>query len=189
MTIPNLVGLTYDQAAQKLAELGLVATPVDQEDPAQVPGTVLATAPAAGTKVDKGSAVQVTRRRGAGRRGADVVGQDQVAAQATLQAAGFSVQAVAAPSDTVPAGKVVGTDPVAGTKVPKGTVIKMQVSQGPTSVDIPNTIGQACASGAGQLTSAGFNVTINGNQNGTVINQNPSGGSAPPGTQVAITCT
>jgi len=189
VTIPNVVGLTYDQAAAKLAEVGLVAAPVDQESPDQVPGTVLATAPAAGTKVAKNSTVSVTRAAEPGIAVPDVVGQDQVAAQSTLQTAGFSAQAISTPSDTVPAGKVIATDPVAGTKAPRGSVVKMQVSTGPTAVEIPNTIGQACGAGANQLTSAGFNVTINGNTNGTVINQNPSGGTAPPGTQVAITCT
>jgi len=189
VTIPNLVGLTYDQAAEKLAKLGLVAAPVDQSTADQAPGTVLATAPAAGEKVAKGSTVQVTRAAEPAVAVPDVKGQDQVAAQSALQNAGFSVQAISTPSDTVPMGKVIGTDPVAGTMAPKGSLVKMQVSTGPTAVNIPNVIGQPCGSGAGTLTSSGFNVSITGDPNGTVINQNPSGGSAPPGTAVAITCT
>ena len=148
----------------------------------------------------------------------DVDGQDQVAAQQALQAAGFQVQVVPTPHDTVPSGKVISTNPAGGTKALKGTTVSMAVSTGPTSVPVPNTVGQQCQAGASQLASSGFNVTINGNAAGTVTAQNPGGrvgsfshaasfnvtvtgntsgmvtaqnpggGTAPPGSGVAITC-
>jgi hypothetical protein len=56
-------------------------------------------------------------------------------------------------------------------------------------VPVPNVVGTQCGPGAHALTTQGFNVAINGNQDGFVTAQNPSGGSAPPGSQVAIVCT
>ena len=150
---------------------------------------MLATNPAGGTKVAKASHVQVTRASEPAVAIPSVAGQDQAAAQTTLSTAGFSVTVVPTPSDTVPTGSAIGTTPAAGTKAPKGSAVTMQVSTGPTAVAVPNVVGQGCTGGAGTLTAQGFNVAINGNQAGTVVSQNPSGGTAPPGSQVAINCT
>jgi serine/threonine-protein kinase len=189
VTIPNVVGQTFDEAQAALLKLQLQVQRIDQEAADQAPGTVLAVAPAAGTTVDKGTVVQLTVAAEPPVAVPDVRNQDQVQAQTTLQNAGFSVQVVATPSNTVPSGSVINTDPAPGSKIPKGTVVKMQVSTGPQAVEIPNVIGQPCATGSGALTSAGFNVTITGNPAGTVVNQSPSGGQAPPGSAVALTCT
>jgi beta-lactam-binding protein with PASTA domain/tRNA A-37 threonylcarbamoyl transferase component Bud32 len=188
VTIPNIVGQTYDQANAALAKLGLTANRIDTESPDKPAGTVLSTDPAAGVKVAKNSVVNVAVAAEPPVAIPSVAGQDQVTAQNTLQAAGFSVQVVPTPSETVAAGKAIGTDPAGGSKAPKGSTVKLQVSQGPTMVAIPSVVGQQCGAGAGQLTSAGFNVAITGNQAGTVTTQNPGGGSAAPGSQVGITC-
>jgi beta-lactam-binding protein with PASTA domain/tRNA A-37 threonylcarbamoyl transferase component Bud32 len=190
VTIPTtLVGQTFEQAQAALAALGLVADPVDQESPDKPAGTVLATNPAGGTKVAKNTHVQVTRASEPAVAIPSVAGQDQNTASATLTAAGFSVTAVPTPSDSVPTGKAIGTTPPAGTKAPKGSAVSLQVSTGPTAVPVPSVVGQGCTGGAGTLQAQGFNVAINGNQAGTVVSQNPSGGTAPPGSQVAINCT
>ena len=188
VTVPNLVGLTKEQAQTALADLGLVMEEVPQETPDQPPGTVVATTPVAGTLVDKGSTVQVGVAAEPPVVIPNVDGQDQVVAQQALQAAGFQVQVVPTPHDTVPSGKVISTNPAGGTKALKGTTVSIAVSTGPTSVAVPNTVGQQCGPGASQLASSGFNVTINGNQDGFVTAQDPGGGTAPPASQVAITC-
>jgi beta-lactam-binding protein with PASTA domain len=190
VTIPTtLVGQTFEQAQAALAAIGLVADPIDQESPDQAAGVVLSTNPAGGTKVAKGTHVQVTRAALPAVAIPSVAGQDQNAASAALTAAGFSVTVVPTPSDSVATGKAIGTTPPSGTKVPKGSAVSLQISTGPTSVAVPSVVGQSCSAGAGQLTGAGFNVAVNGNTSGTVVSQNPSGGTAPPGSQVAINCT
>ena len=69
--------------------------------------------------------------------------------------------------------------------------MNVSVSTGPQQVTIPNTIGQTQLAAQGALTGAGFNVTVNQVANpanaGKVIAQSPSGGQAPPGTNVTIT--
>jgi beta-lactam-binding protein with PASTA domain/tRNA A-37 threonylcarbamoyl transferase component Bud32 len=188
VTVPNVVGQTFEQASAALAKVGLTATRVDTESADKPPGTVLSTDPAAGAKVAKSTAVTVAVAAEPPVAVPSVAGQDQVTAQNTLQAAGFAVQVVPTPSETVAAGIAIGTDPAGGTKAPKGTTIKLQVSQGPTMVPIPNVVGQPCTAGASTLTGSGFNVAITGNQAGTVTTQSPAGGAAAPGSKVSITC-
>jgi len=65
----------------------------------------------------------------------------------------------------------------------------MQVSTGPQSAAVPNTIGQTREAASAALTGAGFNVTINGcNPGQAIVSQTPAGGEAPPGTAVTIGC-
>jgi serine/threonine-protein kinase len=189
VTIPELTGTQFEEAQAKLQKLGLTATRVDVESPDKPPGSVLSTDPVAGTKVDKGTAVTLTVALEPPVTIPSVAGQDQVAAQTALQTAGFQVTVQGVPSNTVAAGKVIGTTPAGGTKAPKGSTVTMQVSTGPQSVAIPNTIGQTREAASAALTGAGFNVTINGcNPGQAIVSQNPAGGEAPPGTGVTIGC-
>ena len=65
----------------------------------------------------------------------------------------------------------------------------MAVSTGPQAVVVPNVISQTREAGTAALTQAGFNVVVNGCAPGAIIaTQSPSGGEAPPGTQVTIGC-
>ncbi|MCJ7673141.1 MAG: Stk1 family PASTA domain-containing Ser/Thr kinase [Acidimicrobiia bacterium] len=189
VTVPELTGAQFEEAQATLQKLGLTATRVDTESPDKPAGSVLSTDPAAGTKVDKGTAVTVTVAAEPAVAIPSVTGQDQVAAQTTLQTAGFQVTVQGVPDNTIPAGKVIATTPAGGTKAPKGSTVTMQVSTGPQSVAIPNTIGQTREAAQAALTGAGFNVTINGCNPGQLIaSQTPAGGEAPPGTGVTIGC-
>ena len=189
VTIPDLTGKPFEEAQAELQSRGLIVARVDQESPDKAPGSVLATTPPAGTKVAKGTTVQVTVAAEPPVPVPSVVGQDQVQAQTTLQNAGFQVQVVPTPSSTVAAGKVISTNPAAGTLAPKGSTVQVAVSTGPQSVTVPNVISQTREAGTATLTMAGFNVTVNGCAPGAIIaTQNPSGGEAPPGSVVTIGC-
>ena len=189
VTIPELTGTQFEEAQARLQKLGLTATRVDVESPDKAPGSVLSTSPVAGTKVDKGTAVTITVALEPPVAIPSVAGQDQVAAQSALQTAGFQVTVQGVPSNTVPAGKAVGTTPAGGTKAPKGSTVTMQVSTGPQTVTIPSTVGQAQEAAQGVLIGAGFNVTVNGCLPGQLVtSQNPAGGEAAPGTAVTINC-
>ncbi|MEX0665542.1 MAG: Stk1 family PASTA domain-containing Ser/Thr kinase [Acidimicrobiia bacterium] len=188
VTIPNLTNLTWEQAQAELIERGLVPVKVDVEDPAKLPNTVISTDPPVGSKVPKGSQVKVNVVKEPQIAIPPVAGMDQATAQNTLTTAGFSVTVTAQPHDTIPAGTAIATNPPAGTKADKGSAVTLLVSLGPTTVPVPNVIGQGCNAGASQLTAAGFNVSITGLQSGTVTAQNPSSGSYPPGTTVSLTC-
>jgi serine/threonine-protein kinase len=186
--LPSFVGQTATQAAQTLQGLGLVATPVETASD-QPPGTVLSMSPVAGTTVARGSAVTLSVAKAPTVAVPAVMGQDQVAASTTIQAAGLQPQIVPQPSTTVPAGKVINTSPAAGMMAPKGSTVMLFVSTGPQTVTVPSVIGQPRDSAIATLTGMGLSVSAACSSNSAVVTQSPTAGSmVQPGTQVSITC-
>ena len=61
----------------------------------------------------------------------DIVGQLQAAGSSELTAAGFTVAVVQQVSPSVPVGRVITTQPAPGTAAPRGSSVKLIVSQGP----------------------------------------------------------
>jgi serine/threonine-protein kinase len=192
VTVPNLVGQTFEQAEAALQKLNLQAVKQEIDAPDKAPGTVIATVPKAGDKVAKGSKVTVQVAKAPPVQVPDVAGKDAATAQQILTAAGFQVVVAPTPNNSVPVNTAIGTDPVAGTKLPPGSAVTLKISSGPAATPVPNVVGQQCGAGANQLTSAGFNVAVSGtpaNPASAVTSQNPSGGTAPPGSTVSITCS
>jgi serine/threonine-protein kinase len=95
-------------------------------------------------------------------------------------------------SEAVPAGFVIGTEPVAGTMVSPGDFITVIVSTGPQEFTLPNVVGDTEESARSRIVANGFEVglvtyepseTID---SGVVIRQNPAPGTADPGTIVDL---
>ena len=74
----------------------------------------------------------------------DIVGQLQAAGSGELTAAGFTVAVAQQVGPSVAAGHVITTQPAPGTAAPRGSAVKLIVSQGPgpaTAGPISNTPG------------------------------------------------
>jgi serine/threonine-protein kinase len=195
--MPNVVGQPRDQAQSNLARVYLIPNFVEIESE-QPPGTVLSTDPAAGAPVAKlppgtgRPTVTVNIAREPLVPVPDVANQNPFAAGALLKQAGFQVTPVDTPSDTVPAGTVIGTDPAAGTPITKGSTVKVLVSTGSNLVDVPNVVGQTKAEAEQLLFSTlGFGLTetmVNAGpaNKGKVVAQSPSSGKAPKGSAIAL---
>jgi serine/threonine-protein kinase len=194
--MPNVVGQNRAQATATLATSNLTGNFVE-EDSDQPPGTVLRTDPAANAPVPKlplggRPTVTVVVAREPAVPVPDVSSQDPIAAAATLGQAGFTVSNVDTPSDTVPKGQVVGTDPPAGTPLPKGSAVKLLVSSGPALVDVPSTVGQTRAAAEALLhDQLGFGLRISfatagAAKKGLVVGQNPNGGQAAKGSTIDL---
>ncbi len=189
VTVPNVVGKTFDEASAELTRLQLIPQRVDQMTADQPANTVLATSPAADTKADRGTPIQVTVAVEPPIAVPDVRGQEQTAAQAVLQAAGFQVAVSPVETNAQPQGTVVATDPAGGAMAAKGSTINMQVATAPRAVAIPNVIGQPAGTAGQTLQAAGFNVVITcASAAAPVKTQSPGAGEAPPGTQISIAC-
>jgi hypothetical protein len=124
----------------------------------------------------------------------DVVGMAQAAAEAAIVAAGFTVGTVTTDySPTVPAGDVISQNPTAGTPMPAGSPVDIEVSLGILMVDVPDVVGQAQATAEANIVAAqlvvgavttAYSPTV---PVGDVISQNPTGGaSVPAGSSVDI---
>ncbi len=192
VTVPDLVGKQFDEAAEILRNRGLVAERIDVDAPAdKAPGEVLSQDPAARAKVDRGTTVKLTVVKEPLVPVPSVVGQSQAAASATLRDAGFVVELVPAPSNTVPAGQAIGTNPAVNTPLPKGSTVRLYVSTGPDTVPVPNVVGYQRDDAISTLQAQGFGVTANcGTPTATVSSQNPTGGTqVQHGSNVTINCS
>jgi beta-lactam-binding protein with PASTA domain len=197
ITMPNVVGQNKTQASSILASKNLTPNFVEQ-DSDQPPGTVLSSDPAAGGQVPKlpqggRPTVTVNVAREPKVPVPDVAGQNAFAALTTLQQAGFQVTAVETPSDTVPKGTAIGTDPPAGTPVDHGAALTLQVSSGPSTVAMPPVVGQPRATAEALLnTTLQLGVQVQfanagASKKGLVVAQNPPAGTqVPKGSTVVI---
>jgi serine/threonine-protein kinase len=156
---------------------------VEQEAPDQVPGTVLGTDPAGGTKIPKAMPfVTVTVAKEPLIAVPDVTNQDPVAAASAIAAMGLQVDPAPreSPSDDIPVGKVIGTDPAAGAQVPRNTTVTIITSTGPELVTIPNVMFLRRADAEAAIQGVGCSVRVSFQnvapaQEGFVLGQNPPG--------------
>jgi beta-lactam-binding protein with PASTA domain/predicted Ser/Thr protein kinase len=191
--VPRVVGMSYADAVDEINKAGLEVkrTDVFSEKPV---GEVVGQNPKAGETVREGSVVTLRVSKGTENVPVpDVLQQTQSSAEAELRAAGFEVSVSQAPSDTTPKGLVSGQNPAPFVEAAKGSTVAITISTGPSSVTVPNVVGQDRASAQTNLRNAGFKVnvveqaTTDPTQDGRVISQNPSGGvKAAPGSTVTV---
>jgi len=195
--IPDVAGRTELEAQFILGAAGLRSRVISIEDPSVEPGKAISTNPAAGIPVARNTEVELRVSKGAGEELVpNVAGKTLASAQAELQALGFKIggpdqQA----SDSVPAGKVISTDPEAGSSVKKNSTVKIIVSSGVEQVTVPGVVGRSQADATSSLEAKGFKVQVTtttlspGDSNvGKVMSQAPeSGETASKGSTVGIT--
>jgi serine/threonine-protein kinase len=158
-------------------------------------GQVIHQSPVAGSAAHKGDRVSFAVSGGPGSTGLiGVEGLTSQEAVARLHAAGFKTTTRTEPSTKIPAGKVIGTSPAAGTETELGRTVTVIVSSGPASVRVPNVVGQARSEAEATLENAGLAVgavtqSVSSTQSpGTVITQSPAAGSSlHAGEKVALT--
>jgi serine/threonine-protein kinase len=113
----------------------------------------------------------------------DFSGKTNQEATIALTDLGLTVVEKATPSDTVPSGVVISTDPEAGTKVPKDTEVTLIVSSGPSEVSVPSLLGLTEQEAKDALTASGLVLgTITQGTSptaplGKVIQSNPETGT------------
>jgi eukaryotic-like serine/threonine-protein kinase len=183
VTVPNLVGETQAAAVASLRHEGLVPV-VSLAANARVPsGQVVGSAPPGGTIVAKGSRVNVVVSSGPGVIGLpDVNGKGSSEAVKILREKGFQPTTQDQPSESVEKGRVISTDPAAGTEVQVGSPVTVFVSTGPKEVDVPEVTGETQADATATLAAAGLKVSVSKREvgepvAGTVISQTPGAGT------------
>lgn len=195
-TVPNVVGLAQTAAITAIQGANLKPT-ITTEESATVPaGTVIRQDPVGGLNVASGSEVAIVVSSGSGLDATvpNVVGLAQTAAIAAIQGANLTATVTTEESTTVPAGTVIQQDPVGGIKVASGSAVAIVVSAGFTAITVPNVIGQSVADAQTAITGVNLTVgtmTLAASDTapaGTVISQNPGGGSqVAPNTSINLT--
>ena len=125
----------------------------------------------------------------------DVAGLPAADGQAAIEAVGLVAATEEQPSTDVEAGLVVETSPGAGIEVDPGSTVTMIVSTGPSTIPVPDVVGQTAADAQAALEGEGFVVTITEQasddiEEGLVISTNPAAGTeVAPGTTVDMTAS
>jgi serine/threonine-protein kinase len=154
--VPDLIGLTVDEAAAALAgtSLQLAIQPIVTDD--HPPGVVFNQSPTGGTSVPGGFSVIVeVAEAPQALTVPDVVGLSAGEARATLTAAGF---AVAEQAEVDPGGSAPGTvwkqSPGSGTPADVGDTVTIVVNPAPSSTTAPPPSSSAPPSSAPPPTTA-----------------------------------
>ncbi|OFR87863.1 hypothetical protein HMPREF2863_01655 [Micrococcus sp. HMSC067E09] len=124
----------------------------------------------------------------------DVVGVPVEQAETTLTEAGLETRTSEVYDDEVPEGSVVSTDPGAGDRVDSGSEVRLKVSQGPSSVTLPESLrGASEATVRDELSRLGLTVSSVSSTNSAdvprdrLVSTSPELGSAvPPGSSVDL---
>ena len=185
-TVPQVAGMTVDDATTALTDDSLVVGTTTQAYNASIPtGAVVTSNPAPGTKLKRGQAVNLVVSKGpAPVPVPKVVGKSQAQATSALTNAGLKVTSSQDWSKTISAGNVISSDPAAGVVVPKGGTVTIVVSKGPPPVLVPDVYKMAEADAKSALESAGFGVKIiypiGITPFGRVVAQSPAAGKSLP---------
>ena len=191
--VPNLVGLSRDQAVSSLSGKKLEVRVVEVNSD-QTVNTVTGQFPAAGQRVDEGSTVRINVSKGPRPVAVpSVIGLTYDDATAQLSAAGFSVTRRDVDDDQAE-GTVVGQDPSGGSLVSAGTTVTLSVSKGPQTSAVPSVESLDRDTAVTTIESAGFKADVveqptdDPSLDNIVLSQDPASGTqAVAGTTVTIT--
>jgi eukaryotic-like serine/threonine-protein kinase len=181
VSVPNVRGMREDLAIARLHKSGLSFTLHRKANETVKVGTVYDQNPAAGVRQEKASKVDIYVSTGPPKVDVpDVTGDSLTDAVRKLTEAGLTANSVDVFS-TEPAGRVIAQFPIAGTRVRKGSKVRINVSRGVKPVTVPNVVGQPYDNALGQLQAAGFAVArkdvVSVQPKDVVIDQQPRGGS------------
>ena len=195
VTVPDTAGQTRQQAEQTLREhdLGLEAKRAYDED---VPkGRVITSSPPARTEVGRGDELTVVFSRGPERYAVpDLAGTSRQRAETLLERRHLRVDGTTGRYDeTVRKGRVVATEPDAGTELKRDSGIDLVLSKGPEPIDVPSVTGERLAAATTTLEEAGFEVDRSADAyssdvpKGAIAGQSPADGTLPRGGTVTVT--
>jgi serine/threonine-protein kinase len=186
VAVPQLGGLREGLAVQKVRAANLDPNVIRETSDTVEKGVVISQSPNAGVRVAKNSTVDIHVSRGPPPVTVpNVIGKSRDDAVAALSDAGLKYKVFTVHSNKTP-NTVTGQDPAGGTKVVKGSRVRINVSSGPQPVSVPYVVGLSFDQASAQLQSAGFAVArrnIDSDQpKGTVVAQDPTGSAAPNST-------
>lgn len=191
VTVPNVTGLTSEVATVRLEGVGLDAeiNPVPNLAPRN---TVLEQDPLPDAVVTEGTTVTLSVSTGPALvEIPDVAGLSPKEARTRLEDQGLVVTLINKPSDSVPKGQVVRTDPVAGTEISVGSTVKIIVSSGTAKASVPDLVGVQLELALSRLESVGLSANVVQQDSsapaGEVVSQSPTAGTkVKKGSQVTV---
>lgn len=194
--VPNVVGMTKEDAIKALNKLGLGYKAVTQSSDTVAEDCVISQGNVGGSKVEKNSQIVLTISSGKENKEVsvpNVKGRSEQEARELIEAANLVASVDYEYSDTVDAGNVIKYSPSGS--VSEGSTVTISVSRGKkvTNVTVPNVLGMSESLASQTLDSANLKVTVKYETSskaeyGTVTSQTPysAGDSVPSGTTITI---
>lgn len=188
LEMPNLVGQLYEEViGNEELSANFNFTTTEGNDPDKQPGEILKQTPNAGIMVKKGRQVELMVNGKISQEPVpDVRGYSQADAIALMKELGFNYKSEDVADDEIEVGKIVSTDPPAGSMADAGSIIILRVSKGPATkkVKVPDNLqGQLLYNVTALLEDAGLvlgNVTYDDSSTegkDIVISVNPESGT------------
>ena len=194
VSVPQLIGMARDAATKTVtdAHLSLALDPGVASETVAV-GNVAEQTPRPGTSLTRGDQVHLRLSTGPQQFAVpDLAGMSFDDARTALEANQLAVgQTDNANDDTVPAGKLIRSDPPAGSNLQRGSPVNLTVSSGPAPVEVPTDLDEQPADSVeGQLRGLGLQVQRQTQPNsdvpaGEVITVSPTG-TVTRGTTVTL---
>jgi len=183
--VPNLRGLGFASASERLAGSGLALGAIDSlQHPSVAAGLILGQSPLPGQVGQPETAVRVTVSMGPQTRSVpDVRRLDESRARIVLESSGFVVTIDTAEAEE-PRGRVIEMDPPPDSVVALPSAIELLVSTGPPVVPMPLVLGLELAEAESLLDSLGLVVSgveevfRFGRDQGIVVEQEPAADTA-----------
>jgi serine/threonine-protein kinase len=179
--VPDVVGHTFAEAQGELKGLGFKVSRRDELSDAPI-DEVIKQSPEAGLLARKGRIVVLTVSSSQVSV-PNVVGQTKEQAEASLTKRGLVYTPVEVDAPDKLPGTVISTTPVAGTKVPKGSMVTVTIAKAP-QIPIPAVAGMDQAAAQTLLTNAGFSVSVTAQPHATIPAGKAIGTTPAAGTKV-----
>ena len=195
VVVPSTVGATQNEVTAALSPIGLTSVVASKEFSEDIgEGRVIQSIPEAGGRIDQGGSVKLVISKGPERYVLPtIVGLTPEAAIKVLAKYPLTIQPLSEEfSAKVPKGYVINSNPLAGEKVKRNSIVIIRVSKGIEQVALTSYIGKSSDQALNELQAAGFSVisTYSFSETqlaGEVLSQNPAGGAtADKGSKISL---
>ncbi|SDT69119.1 Stk1 family PASTA domain-containing Ser/Thr kinase [Jiangella sp. DSM 45060] len=173
-TVPNLVGMTQEEAEARLTDEKL--EPEIQNEPtndeAQV-GSVIRQDPRPSTQLDEGSTVTLVIGAPPEMTSVpNVVGRPQAEAEQAIRDAGLQPGNVTQQDDEAEAGTVLATDPEGGTSIAPNSPVNLVISSGEVAILVPNLVDMSEDAAVNELQRLGLEPDVRREETGDQVEGN-----------------
>ena len=186
--IPRVVGMTYDAASSTLDKAGFHAIRGQTRFHKTIlEGVVLEQDPPAGSVQKRGADVTLAVSGGqATATVPEVAGSSQQQAQIAIENAGFTFGTISEQTSNLARGAVISTVPPAGTTTQLPATVSIILSQGPSTVQIPDLTGRTLPDARSTLEQLGLHLGATSADTSSFMPENTVLGQAPsPGATVS----
>ncbi|MBZ8177303.1 Stk1 family PASTA domain-containing Ser/Thr kinase [Corynebacterium sp. 3HC-13] len=191
--IPDVTGKPQAEATTTLENAGFKVDVNQEPNPDVAEGTVIRTNPGVGSELQRGTSVTLVVSSGR-----EITEVPDLRGKTTEEAAGLLAKAELQldssvreePDDKTPQGQVSQQDPAAGSKISKGSRVRITVSSGPERVRVPDISGMSWDKARGILEDLGLhpqpNYVDSREAEGTVVSSAASGQELRRGDTITV---